>query len=473
MIVKLPYGWSRATPVFDEQNLVSCAGLVPVMALAERAGLSELVGERVAITETTVASAAANPAGKVTSIIAGMAAGADCIDDLDVIRSGGMRRLFGGVYAPATLGQFLREFTHGHTQQLASVARAHLVNLVQASGLLPGIEDRVFIDIDSLLRPVYGHAKQGGSFGHTKIAGRQVLRRGLSPLATTISTIQGAPVVAGIRLRAGRAGSGKGAASMAKEAIATARAAGASGQILVRGDSAYGNHAVVAACLKAGVRFSVVLTKNPAVTAAIASIAEDAWTPVHYPGAVVDDDTGELISDAEVAEVEFTAFTSTKHPVTARLVVRRVRDRARDQAGEEELFPVWRHHPFFTNNTEPTAQADITHRRHAIIETVFADLIDGPLAHLPSGRFAANSAWAICAAICHNLLRAAGTLTSPRHAAARGATLRRQIVTVPARIARPQRRPVLHLPEHWPWAEQWNTLWHNVFRPATGPPRVA
>ncbi|WP_192751973.1 IS1380 family transposase [Actinopolymorpha pittospori] len=471
--MKLPHGWSRTTPVFDEQNLVSCAGLVPVMALAERAGLSELVGERVAITETTVASAAANPAGKLTSIIAGMAAGADCIDDLDVIRSGGMRRLFGGVYAPATLGQFLREFTHGHTQQLASVARAHLVGLVQATNLLPGIEDQVFIDIDSLLRPVYGHAKQGGSFGHTKIAGRQVLRRGLSPLATTISTTQGAPVVAGIRLRAGRAASGKGAASMVAEAIATARAAGASGQILMRGDSAYGNHVVVAACVKAGVRFSVVLTKNPAVTAAIASIAEDAWTPVHYPGAVTDPDTGELISDAEVAETEFTAFTSTKHPVTARLVVRRVRDRARDQAGDQELFPVWRHHPFFTNNTEPTAQADITHRRHAIIETVFADLIDGPLAHLPSGRFAANSAWAICAAICHNLLRAAGTLTSPRHATARGATLRRHIVTVPARIARPGRRRVLHLPEHWPWAQHWNNLWHNVFRPATGPPRVA
>ncbi|MBE1608297.1 hypothetical protein HEB94_005145 [Actinopolymorpha pittospori] len=209
------------------------------------------------------------------------------------------------------------------------------------------------------------------------------------------------------------------------------------------------------------------------MTAAIASIPEHAWTPVHYPGAVTDPDTGELISDAEVAETEFTAFTSTKHPVTARLVVRRVRDRAHDQAGDQELFPVWRHHPFFTNNTEPTAQADITHRRHAIIETVFADLIDGPLAHLPSGRFAANSAWAICAAITHNLLRAAGTLTSPRHAAARGATLRRHIVTVPARIAHPQRRTVLHLPEHWPWAEQWNTLWHNVFRPATGPPHVA
>jgi hypothetical protein len=360
-------------------------------------------------------------------------------------------------------------FSHGHTLQLAAVARAHLANLVQHSNLLRGVADRAFIDIDSLLRPVFGHAKQGASYGYTKIAGKQVLRKGLSPLATTISTADGAPVIAGIRLRAGRAGSGKGAASMVAEAIRTARAAGASGEILVRGDSAYGVGPVVTACLKAGVRFSVVLIKKPAVATAIAGIAEDGWIPVRYPGAVTDPDTGELISDAEVAEVPFTAFTSTKTPVTARLIVRRVRDRART----DELFPVWRYHPFFTNTTEPTAAADITHRRHAIIETVFADLIDGPLAHLPSGRFAANAAWAICAGITHNLLRAAGTLTSDRHGVARGATLRRQIVIVPARVTRPQRRRVLHLPAHWPWANQWTALWHNVFAPTTGPPAVA
>jgi len=160
---------------------------------------------------------------------------------------------------------------------------------------------------------------------------------------------------------------------------------------------------------------------------------------------------------------------STTHPVTARLVVRRVRDRNK----LAELFPVWRHHPFFTNSEESTTAADITHRRHAIIETVFADLIDGPLAHLPSGRFSSNSAWAICAAITHNLLRAAGTLTSTNHAVARGATLRRQLVTVPARIARPQRRPVLHLPAHWPWAYQWTSFWRNVFTPGNGPPATA
>jgi len=453
--------------VFDDEDLVSCAGLVPVMALAERAGLSDLLAERVEFKTTRVKSAGVNPAGKLTSVIAGMAAGADCIDDLDLIRSGGMRGLFGGVYAPATLGQFLREFTHGHTLQLASAARAHLVGLVRHSDLLPGIEARAFIDIDSLLRPVFGHQKQGASYGHTKIAGKQVLRKGLSPLVATICTEHGAPVVAGIRLRAGRAGSAKGAASMVTDAIRTARAAGATGEILVRGDSAYGNSAVVNACLRAGARFSFVLTKNKAVNRAIATIAEDAWTPVHYPGAVTDPDTGELISDAEVAEVEFTAFASTTHPVTARLIVRRVRDRAKT----EELFPVWRHHPFFTNNTEPTPEADITHRRHAIIETVFSDLIDGPIAHMPSGRFAANGAWAICAIITHNLLRAAGTLAGDRHAVARGATLRRHIVTVPARLTRPQRRRVLHLPAHWPWADAWTTLWQAAF--GTGPPAAA
>jgi hypothetical protein len=406
------------------------------MALAEQAGLSQLVAGRVELASSRVASAGVNPAGKVSSIIAGMAAGADSIDDLQVIRSGGMKVLFSQVYAPATLGQFLREFTHGHTLQLASAARAHLVNLAQRADLLAGIETQAYVDIDSLLRPVFGHVKQGASFGHTKVAGKQVLRKGLSPLATTISTPHAAPVIAGIRLRAGKAGSGKGAASMVREAITTARAAGATGQILVRGDSAYGNSAVVAACVKAKARFSLVLVKNAAVSRAIEEIAEDAWTAVRYPGAVLDPDTGQLISDAEVAEVEFTAFASTAHPVTARLVVRRVRD----QAKLDELFPVWRHHPFFTNSTESTAEADITHRRHAIIETVFADLIDGPLAHMPSGRFASNSAWAICAAMTHNLLRAAGTISSARHAVARGATLRRQIVHVPARIARPQRR---------------------------------
>lgn len=456
--MRLSHNWRYGAAEFDDENLVSCAGLVPVMELAAQTGLSTLFGEHVVFRSERIRSGAANPTPKLTSIIAGMAAGADSIDDLDVIRAGGMKKLFDAVYAPATMGIFLREFTHGHTRQLASVLRGHLSALAKRTDVLDGITDQAFVDIDSLLRPVYGHAKQGASFGHTKIANKQVLRKGLSPLVTTISTRRAAPVVAGIRLRAGKTGSGKGAAGMITEAINTAKATGAR-DILCRGDSAFGNGKVIAAVLNNGARFSFVLTKSRPVLRAIGTIPEDVWTPVDYPGAVLDPDTGGLISDAEVAEATYTAFAGTKHEITARLIVRRVRDRNHP----DELFPVWRYHPFLTNNTEPVTDADITHRRHAIIETVFADLIDGPLAHMPSGVFATNAAWAVLAAITHNLLRATGTLTAHTHAVARGATLRRHLVNVPARIARPQGKPTLHLPVHWPRAKQWKTLWNNIF----------
>jgi hypothetical protein len=341
------------------------------------------------------------------------------------------------------------------------VLRRHLVALAARTRVLAGIDQRAFIDIDSLLRPVYGHAKQGASFGHTKIAGKTVLRRGLSPLAVTICTDAAAPVLAGVRLRAGRAGSAKGAASLLTEAINTAAAAGADpASILVRGDSAYCNGKTVAAVVKTGAAFSFSIIRNPAVDAAIATIGEQQYTPVRYPGAVIDPDTGQLISDAQVAEVEYTAFADSRHRITGRLIVRRVLD----ANSQDPLFPVWRYHPFFTNTSEPTTDADITHRGHAICETVWSDLIDGPWAHQPSGWFPANGAWCLLAAICHNLLRAAGTLTATgRYAVARGATLRQHLISIPARLARPQRRPVLHLPTHWPRARAWLALWTAVF----------
>ncbi len=465
--MKVSHRFGVGSAVFDDDRLVSCAGLVPVMTLAEQTGLSRLIAEKVRIAEPRIASGAANPAPKLATVVAGMCAGADCIDDIDVVRSGGMNTLFDGVYAPSTVGTLLREFTFGHARQLESVVREHLVALCERTDLLPGAHEQMFIDIDSLLRPVYGHAKQGASYGHTKIAGKQILRKGLSPVATTISTAGSAPVIAGLRLRAGRANSAKGAARMVAQAISTARAISADTTILVRGDSAFGSRAVVGTCIRHGAQFSVAMARNSAIDKAIAAIGEHAWTPVRYPGAVRDPDTGAWISDAEVAEIPYTAFASTPDAITARLIVRRVKDaRYRDA-----LFPVWRYHPFFTNTDAPVEQADITHRHHAIIETVFADLIDGPLAHLPSGRFGANSAWVLCAAIAHNLLHAAGVLAGDQHTRARGSTLRRRIVTVPARLARPQRRPILHLPTHWPWSKHWLALWHNTIgRP---PPQLA
>jgi Transposase DDE domain group 1 len=455
------HAWRGDSAVFDDDNLVSHAGLVPLLELAEQAGLSRLLDEHVRFTSERVKSGAANPTPKLTSIIAGMAAGADSIEDLDVIRSGGMKKLFGGVYACATLGILLREFTFGHVRQLGIVLRQLLVALAERTRVLDGINERAFIDIDSLLRPVYGKTKQGASFGHTKIQGKQVLRRGLSPLAVTLSTLKAAPVLVGVRLRAGKAGSSRGAASMVVEAINTAIGAGATAaNILVRGDSAYCSGKIIAAIVKAGAQFSFAIARNAAVDKAIAAIPDEAYQPVQYPGAVLDPDTGQLISNAQVAEVAFTAFPGKPHAITARLVVRRVLD----ANTQDPLFPVWRYHPFLTNSTEPIDQADPTHRDHAICEQVWADLINGPWAHQPSGLFAANAAWTVLAAIAHNLLRAAGTITGvARYAVARGATLREHIINVPARLARPQRRPVLHLPTHWPRAKPWQGLWTALF----------
>jgi hypothetical protein len=447
--------------VFDDPNLVSCAGLVPVMRLAEQVDLAGLVTRRVRADLST----GANPGAKATAIVAGMAAGADSIDDLDLLRHGGMCNVFASVYAPSTLGSFLRFFTWGHALQLESAARDLLAALARRTPLLPDAQSLAYVDVDSLLRRVYGPAKQGAAFGHAKVGGYSVRLRGLSPLIAAISTKQAAPVVAATRLRGGNAGSARAAASLVKQAITTARASGATGQILVRGDSAFGSGPVVTACRTAGVNFSVALQSNPKLRSAIDGIDETGWTPVRYPGAVFDEQAQRWISDAEVAETEYTAFETTTHRVTARLVVRRVRERNPAPQGQEELFPTWRYHAFLTDTNLPTVAADLTHRAHATIEQLFADLIDGPLAHLPSGRFAANAAWLTLAAMTHNLTRAAACLTNPWYAKARATTIRRQLITVPARLSHRARRLVLHLPAGWPWQQHWQNLFTNVHAP--------
>jgi hypothetical protein len=446
---------------FDDPNLVSCAGLVPVLRLAERVDLAGLVAARVRPDLST----GSNPGGKATAIVAGMVAGADSIDDLDVLRHGGMAGLFSSVYAPSTLGSFLRFFSWGHSLQLEAAARDLLAALAARTPLLPGADTLTYLDVDSLLRRVYGPAKQGASFGHAKVGGYTVKLRGLSPLLAAISTEQAAPVIAATRLRGGSAGSARAAAGFIRQAIGTARTAGASGRILVRADSAYGSGVVVAACRKAGVNFSITLQSNPKLQAAIAGIGEPEWTPVRYPGAVYDQHLEQWISDAEVAETPYTAFETRGPQVTARLVVRRVRERNPAPPGQQELFPLWRYHAFLTDTDLPTVAADQTHRDHAIIEQVLADLLDGPLAHLPSGRFAANAAWLTLAAMAHNLLRAAGCLTGPRYGTARAATIRRQLINIPARLARRARRITLHLPSHWPWQQHWQSLFNHIHAP--------
>jgi hypothetical protein len=466
--MRLLHSLARTRASFDDPNLVSHAGLVPVMGLAERAGMTGLVTEHV----RPGGDCGVNAPLKVACLVAGMAAGADSIDDMDLLRHGAMTALFGGIRAPSTLGSHLRSYTWGNVSQLEKAGREFLAELARRAPLLPGAGTLAFVDVDSMQRRVYGHKKQGARFGHTKIQGKSLLVRGLNALAATISTPIAAPVIAATRLRGGNAASARGAASLAARAIATAREAGCTGTIVVRLDPAFYNAAVTGAVRRGGARFSVTVPVNVSIRAAIAAIGEDAWTPIRYPRAIWDDQLGAWVSDAEVAETQYTAFASRKgRAVTARLVVRRVRDLNKQAgAGQDELFPVWRYHAVFTDSPFELVQAEGQHRDHAVVEQVFADWVDGPLAHLPSGVFAANAAWLSIAAMAHNLLRAAGALASPPFAKARGATIRRDLIAVAARTARHGRGHLtLHLPESWHREHEWQ----NLFAAACGPPAAA
>jgi hypothetical protein len=410
-----------------------------------------------------------------------MAAGADSIDDMALLRHGAMERIFGGIRAPSTLGSFLRSFTWGNVSQLQKAHRDLLVSLCREAPLLPGAGTLAFIDIDATLNRVYGYLKQGARYGHTKIASKSVQVKGLNVLAGIISTPLSAPVIAATRLRSGSAASTRGAASLITETIATARRCGCAGQIVVRLDSGYYNSPVVRAVLAAGAFFSVTAAMNSHVKNAIAAIPEDAWTPIRYPRAIWDEQAGGWVSDAEVAEITYTAFTSKKKEehVTARLIVRRVKALNKKAAdGQGELFPAWRYHAVFTNSPFVTLQAEEQHRDHAIVEQVFADWNAGPLAHMPSGQFNANAAWTVIAAMSQNLLRAAGVLAGPLLAKARTATIRRDLIAVPARIARRGRGNItLHLPEHWHREHEWTTLWTKTaaagIHSSSGPPAAA
>jgi hypothetical protein len=240
---------------------------------------------------------------------------------------------------------------------------------------------------------------------------------------------------------------------------------------LVRADSAFYGHPTVGAAVRAGADVSVTVRLTSTIKRSICSIDDDAWTPIEYTNAIYDEDTEQWISTAEVAEIPFTAFASQKkaHRIPGRLVVRRIPDlRPKKDPGQGELFDIWRFHAFFTTTDTTdldTVAADKLHRQHAIIEQVHADLKNSALAHLPSSRFSANAAWLVCAVMAFNLTRAAATLTAdPQLMKATTGTIRRTIVSVPARAASSGRRLTLHLPTNWPWERSWNTLFESVFR---------
>jgi len=433
--------------VFDDPNLVSCAGLAPVLGLAELAGLHRLVGEHVQIDRP----GGANAHVKVPALVAGMVAGADSIDDMDLLRHGGMGRLFGGVRAPSTLGTFLRSFTFGHVRQLDAVASRLLVNLAGRAPLLPGAQMLAYIDVDDTVRQTYGYAKQGAGRGYTGV-------KVLNALLATVSTPTSAPVIAAVRLRKGSTASPRGAARLVADALVTATAAGATGVRVLRADSAFYGYDVIAAARRHRSCFSITARQDPAIRKAIAAIGDGEWTPINYTNAIFDERQQRWISDAEVAEIGYTAFASrpkAKH-VTARLIVRRGKDM--NPANQSELFTAYRYHGVFTNTPLPMLAAESAHRAHAIVEQVIADVKNGTLAHLPSRTLLGQQRLARLAAMAFNLTRAAGALASAVHARATTGTIRTQLINVPARLARSARQFTLHLPAGWPWQHAWQRM---------------
>ena len=458
---------------FDDTNLTATTGLVPIMALAQNAGLLDLADDRLTVS-TTGADKGANPAAKLATVIGGMAAGADSIDDMNLIRHGGMTHLFDRVYAPSTLGSFLRSFTFGHVRQLDAISSRFLANLNQHIPLLPTSQETaqsstVFIDIDDTVIDVHSARKQGAGFGYQG-------SRGLNAILATASTSNSNQLIVGQRLRKGSTSSARGAGKFVSDALATTTRIGSGLPVLVRADSAYYSSAVTKAAQDAGADVSITVRMDKKVKAAIATINDDAWTGIAYPDAIYDEDSGAWISKAEVAEVPFTAFTSKKKSLqaTGRLVVRRIPElnETKRVAGQDPLFDLFRYHAFFTTidyDHFATVAADQVHRKHAIIEQINAELKNGALAHMPSGVFNANAAWLGAAAITHNLLRAAAGLSGGRVSKVRAQTLRTRIIGVPARIAHRARKLVLHLPDAWPWAKEISRLWQAVL----GPPRTA
>ena len=414
----------RLAVTFDDERLVAYAGLMLPALLAQHLGLRELIDEQVDLGD---AAGRANVGHKAMTLIHSALAGGDSIDDADALRAGEARAVLGhAVLAPSTLGIFLRGFSWGHARQLDKVA-GELLRRAWAAGIGPG-EEPATIDVDSTICETYGLAKQGGVFGHTKV-------RGYHPLLAIMS---GTGDVVHSRLRGGNAHSGRGAASFLTETFHRARAAGATGALVLRADSGFYNHKVVDACRAADVRFSITAKLYKALHQVIEAIDELAWTSIPY-----------FLDGAAVAETTYQPFGGKGR--SCRLIVRRVRP---TQGSQLALFVTFAYHAFITDRQGDMLDLEADHRRHAEVENVIRDLKYGVgLNHLPSGRFGANAAWLTLNVMAHNLVRASTRLGIEGEPITTE-TFRRRYLCIPGRLTRSSRRLTLHLPSRWPWAQR-------------------
>jgi hypothetical protein len=410
----------RLAVTFDDDRAVGGAGLALVATLSERLDTYALANQMI---DLGGRPGHALPGRKVLTLIHAMVAGADCIDDCDVLRAGATGRILGhGVMAPSTLGTFLRIFTFGHVRQLDALSEALLAR-AWAFGAGPGARPMT-IDIDSTIQQVYGKAKQGAAYGYTKVLGQHPL------IATRSDTGE----VLHIRHRKGSANAGRGAPRFVAELIGRARRAGASGPLTLRADSGFHSQFVVKACRERNVRYSITVNQNKAVVGAIEAIVEEHWTPIDYT----------LGGQAEVSECPY----GDRH----RLVVRRTRLTGK----QAELFPSWRYHAFITDREGTAVFLDADHRHHAVVELVIRDLKEGAgMAHCPSGHFNANAAWAVLATIAHNMVRWLARLGLGHEGPVVAKTIRRKFIAVPGRLTHRSRARQLHLPTGWPWATEW------------------
>jgi hypothetical protein len=405
----------RVALTFDDEHAVASAGLVLPATLANRLRIEALADELIDLGDRPGAH---RPGRKVMTLMHSLLLGGDCIDDADVLRSGSTASVVGHrVMAPSTLGTFLRSFTFGHVRQLDRLAEAVLTR-AWAVGAGPGDTPMTF-DLDSTITEVHGDQKQGAAYGYTRQLGYHPL------LATRADTGE----VLHIRMRKGSANSARGAERFVNELVARVRRAGATGPLTMRADSAFHSSTVIKACRRLKVAFSITVNQNKAVRAAIDAIPEGDWVPIEYPD-------GGL---AEVAETEYQDM---------RLIVRRTRL----VGPQAKLWPDWRHHAFVTNRIGTTVDLDADHRRHAVVELAIRDLKEGAgLCHCPSGKFFANSAWAVIATLAHNLLRWIAALGLRIEGPIVAKTIRRRYLTLPGRLTRSARRETLHLPARWPW----------------------
>jgi hypothetical protein len=411
-----PVGLDGVEVSFDDERVVSDAGIALVATLAGRLGIEGLAHRFVRLRGDR--PGAVNAGRKVMALIYAMVLGADSIDDCELLRAGRTRRLLGGwLPAPSTLGTFLRAFTFGHVRQLDRVLGEALTRAWRA-GAGPG-DGRLLVDVDSFVGEVHGYAKQGAAFGYTR-------QRGYHPI---VASRAGTGEVLHIRLRKGSANTARGALRFVDELIARVGRAGASGPKLLRADSGFWNTKIFARLEKAGWSYSIGVRLQPHVRAAIEQIPEGAWQTLEdYPPT----------SEAQIAETTLAG---------RRLIVRRVR--TLDAQGT--LLPSWEHYPFVTNRTETLAIVEAEHRQHAVVELCIRDLKDQALAHFPSGHFNANGAWTVIAALAHNLLRWTSVLGLPGHTVRAARTIRRRLLALPGRLTHHAGRWTLHLPARWPW----------------------